>query len=113
MSEKDTEAIISILIEHFKDVEARALETKRQLADLSLTNHTKPTCDPDGMKWEQVVGAKGPFEIARDVDNGNFKALREDLEKHKGHRTIGNDFFWLFPEKDAIGRKPKAPAGAK
>jgi len=63
--------------------------------------------DPEKIKWEDKTGAKGPFQSSDDVNNSEFKALREDLAKHNGKFNLKGKFYWVFTNGLTIGRKPQ------
>ncbi|MGQ9642196.1 MAG: hypothetical protein ACUVUF_08825, partial [Candidatus Bathycorpusculaceae bacterium] len=48
---------------------------------------TKPSWNPEAIKWEQAEGSSGPYERSEDVDNPEFKAVLKDLAAHNGRLT--------------------------
>lgn len=60
--------------------------------------------NPDICAWFPAQGPSGNFERAK--DGTNFRFLKAYLEAHNGKATINALYYWLFPDKTAIGRKP-------
>jgi len=63
-----------------------------------------------GLPWEQRQGAKGPYEwvTKRQTQNSdNFRVLRGALQDHEGRLSVGEHYYWLGSEGDAIFRRRK------
>lgn len=64
--------------------------------------------DPSKIEWIPQPGTefnKGPFEKAHFQDTTEYKAMLEDLNKHSGKLTRGGIFYWLFGDRQTVGRK--------
>jgi len=69
--------------------------------------------NPENIKWEQAQGPSGPYERAgpkENAGNPDFEALIADLDQHNGKLTKQNWFYWLFSNRDAVGRKQQRQA---
>lgn len=65
--------------------------------------------DPEKIKWEDKQGGqKGPFQQTDDTSNAEYKALRQDLEDHKGFIQYKSFQYWVFQNGSTIGRRKKA-----
>lgn len=64
--------------------------------------------DPEKLVWVNSEGPKGPFQFSNDAENPEYKALRKDLEDHKGTLTRSGLFYWVFTNGSTIGRKERA-----
>jgi hypothetical protein len=63
--------------------------------------------DTEKIQWTKATGPKGEFEQTEDVNNPEYKALREDLVKHNGKFNLKGKFYWVFTNGVMIGRKPQ------
>lgn len=63
------------------------------------------TYDVEKIKWEDRTGEKGAYQATEDANNSEYKALREDLQKHEGKMNIKGMFYWVFQNGTTIGRK--------
>jgi len=70
----------------------------------SSPKETRPTWNPEGIKWIEAQGGKGPYQKSDDVDSPDFKAMLSDLAAHKGKLYRDGLFYWTFPS-GSIGRK--------
>lgn len=68
--------------------------------------------NPEKFKWLQQEGPKGLYEKAHQDETTDFKAMIEDLNKHKGTVTRAGMFYWLFQDGKTVGRKKITPRGA-
>ncbi len=59
--------------------------------------------NPELCNWQQKEGTNGKYEGCK--EGPNFNLLKDYLEKHDGKATINGLFYWLFTNKDQIGRK--------
>jgi len=66
----------------------------------------KHAWDTTKLKWTERQGKKGPYLLTEKSELPDYKALLQDLENHNGKMTVKNEFFWIFPDGQAIGRKP-------
>ena len=72
-------------------------------------NTTELPFNPDLCVWEPKDGASGPYEGCK--EGPNFTLLRNYLDEHQGKATINGLWYWLFTNKDQIGRKPRKNGG--
>lgn len=84
---------------------------RKQLEDMA-PSEIKETWDPTRINWVSSTGPKGPFEIAEDQENPEFKLMLKDLLDHDGKLTKDNIFYWSFKNDTVVGRKPKNRLGA-
>jgi len=75
--------------------------------DANKTQTETPSWNPSKIRWEQVEGAKGPYEKSEDVNSLDFKALLKDLQNHNGKLTRDGYFFWVFQYGTIVGRKKR------
>jgi len=70
--------------------------------------------NPEKFKWlpQESTRGKGPYEKAHSDETTDFKAMIEDLNKHKGTVTRAGMFYWLFQDGVTVGRKKIAAKGA-
>ena len=61
--------------------------------------------NPDKFQWLPAEGDKGPYEKSHFNDTPDFKAMLEDLNKHKGKVARAGYFYWLFTDGQTVGRK--------
>jgi hypothetical protein len=76
----------------------------------AVTPSPKLRFDTSEIQWKKAEGDKGPFEIAeKKMNDGNvdYAALEQFLENAGGRVQSEGWFIWMFPSKDAIGRKLK------
>ena len=88
------------------------LQTMVEAVDSYLNFLSKATLgewNPDKFKWLPQEGQKGPYEKAHFDDTPDFKAMLEDLNKHKGTVTRAGVFYWLFTDGKTVGRKKMTP----
>lgn len=96
-------------------VDAATTQLRQNLgAETKVEGSPKLKFDAAKIVWKAATGDKGPFEIAeKKMNDGNtdYIALEKFLENAGGRVTSEGFFIWMFPKKDAIGRKLKAFAG--
>lgn len=59
--------------------------------------------------WAKVDGPKGPYEKAVKTESAEWDALAEELRSNGGKMFRGSQFYWLFEQEAAIGRKVSKP----
>jgi hypothetical protein len=65
------------------------------------------TWNPDKIAWTDKQGEKGPFQIAEDPNNLDFKSMLKDLATHQGKLQRNRYFYWTFQNGATVGRKKK------
>jgi hypothetical protein len=77
-----------------------------------LKNHEKEdkkwTWNPEKLVWTDKTGQKGPFQLAEDVNNPDFKLLLSDLADHGEHLSRDGYFYWTMQNGAAVGRKRRS-----
>lgn len=81
--------------------------TKATTQDADKTQTETLSWDTSKIKWEQVEGAKGPYEKSEDVNSLDFKAMLQDLQNHNGKLTRDGYFIWVFKNGTTVGRKKR------
>jgi hypothetical protein len=103
-NEQKVEALVRI-----RDGLRQASDALDDLAKLyvpeNIMNDRSPKWNPEGMKWVDVQGEKGPYQKCEDVDNLDFKGMLKDLTTHKGKLYRNGLFYWTFPNGATVGRK--------
>lgn len=61
--------------------------------------------NPELCNWQKTASLKGEYEACK--EGPNFVLLKKYLDEHEGKATINGQFYWLFTNKDQIGRKPQ------
>jgi hypothetical protein len=83
----------------------RMLEQQERKEKKGIVESKGPAWNPEGMKWVDVQGGKGPYQKSEDVDNLDFKEMLKDLAAHKGKLYKNGLFYWTFPNGTTVGRK--------
>lgn len=111
---------LAVFLEDFCDLldglEASIVKMKMQIAKLmgvareeKRETHSQKTAkfswNPDSIKWVKIQGLKGEYEKSEDVDNPQFKAMLQDLAKHKGKLIRDGFFYWTYKNGSTVGRK--------
>lgn len=66
------------------------------------------------LPWEQRQGNKGPYEwvTKRQTQNSdNFRALQAALQDKGGRLSVGEHYYWLGSEGEAVFRRSKRKRG--
>ena len=74
---------------------------------------TNPTFknEPEKIAWVKSSGAKGPYERypayqQQPTQTVEYTHLLESIKNSKGRFQHGGLFYWIFPDRFTIGRKP-------
>jgi len=67
--------------------------------------------DPEKIGWKTATGAKGEFQAypERNIEpekTPDYISLLGDIKQHSGKLYKNGQFYWVFPNKITIGRKP-------
>jgi hypothetical protein len=79
--------------------------TEEYLKTQTEKDARKWSWDPDKVVWTDRTGQKGPFQVAEDVNNPDFKRMLIDIQQHNGHLTRQDLFYWTMQNGVAVGRK--------
>lgn len=71
------------------------------------TKSQEGSWNPNVIEWQAANGAKGPYQKTVDSGNLQHKAMLADLENHDGKLRRDGFFYWLFSDKQTVGRKQK------
>jgi hypothetical protein len=63
--------------------------------------------DPTNIGWVQAEGSRGLYEKALQPENDDFGAMLQDLKAHNGKLTRDSYFYWIFKDRETVGRKKK------
>jgi hypothetical protein len=110
MTDEDLKIFADDILDFLNGLEASCVKLRKQIE--KLWGAEKPSWDPDGIKWSQEKGAKGPFEKSEDINSTDFKELIKDLNAQKGKLYRDGYFYWLYQSGSTVGRKLKGKAKA-
>ena len=62
--------------------------------------------DPNKIVWEKTVSRKSgnQYDRSDNMNNPDFRSMREDLERQGGKLTRDNMFYWNFDNSTVVGR---------
>ena len=89
--------LIAILIE-LKETLVRSSDLLDEtLRDIGLD---RLRANPDSLVWDRRNGQKGPFQIARKLENPplEYLVLAERIRNHSGFISIGGWRYWLLDD---------------
>jgi hypothetical protein len=102
-----SEELYEIFTDFLNDVEAAAVNAKRQIAEVKGVAEKEEKWSPDKIKWEDAQGTHGPYEKSEDVNSVDFKEMLKDLAQHNGKLSQAGYFYWTFMNGTTVGRKKK------
>ena len=100
MTDQDIYEVLAKLRDGFNSIAIALDEYMQKESKVVLKDY-----DMEKIKWNEATGPKGPFQQTDDVNNPEYKALREDLAKHSGKMQHQGFFLWVFQNGVTIGRK--------
>ena len=105
MSDEDLKILAEDILDYLNAQEASCVKLRMQIA--KLYGPEKAGWDPAKIKWQQGMGAKGPFDWSDDVNNPEFKAMLKDLAAHQGRMNREGVFYWTYKNGATVGRKKR------
>ena len=105
---------IESALNHVAEIEHAADAIKEILFYYQHGTKTPPAVATSGIVtsskliWTETMGKNGPFEICKQTSEPEFQELLKSMEP-KGSKFEGGLFYWIFMNRDAIGRKKTKP----
>lgn len=109
MREKRISELVEAIIDFCNGMEAVTVNFRRRIQEVPAPAGGLRSrlwrWEPSRIKWRKVKGLKGEYERAENRDNIEFRRLVEDLKAHGGKLTREGLFYWLFQDREIVGRK--------